>query len=252
MLDMAVGTAKARGMNPPHETMVLVTTKNTPALTMGIIAIVLGVIGLLVSWIPFVGLLAIPVAGIGLFLAVTGLVLAAVKRFRGWAMPVLGGVICGLAIAVAVGSTTTTSAAISSALNASTRAQAMRTANDDQAQADYRSAYLVLEDIEASYSSPQTDGKLPAVQFTIANNGPRALKRVTVSGVFLNEAGESIAVQTWTPIAESIFDAEILEAETTWTTKPDEPLFASEVPDSWEEGNVRLEVTEIEFADEGQ
>jgi len=75
--------------SPPEQT-VIVTTKNTASLTLGIIALVIGVLSLLVGWVPYLGLVALPVAVIGLLLAG----IALVKGGRGFGMPVLGGIIC--------------------------------------------------------------------------------------------------------------------------------------------------------------
>ena len=81
---------------------VILTTKNTASLTLGIIAIVVGVLSLLVGWIPLLGLLAIPVAIIGLILAGIGFVIALCKGGKGIGMPLLGGVICVAAFVVPI------------------------------------------------------------------------------------------------------------------------------------------------------
>ena len=100
-------------------TTVTVTTKNTPAMTMGIIATVLGVLAMLVGWIPFVGLFAIPVAAIGTLLAFIGLILALIKKFQGITMPLIGGMICFTAIIISISSTGATSLAISESIEES-------------------------------------------------------------------------------------------------------------------------------------
>lgn len=79
----------------PLETQtVVVTTRNTAALTLGIISIVIGVLSLLVGWIPFVGLLAVPTAVIGLVLGGVGVLFGLLKSGNGIGMPLLGGAIC--------------------------------------------------------------------------------------------------------------------------------------------------------------
>ena len=66
-----------------HPPEVVITTQNTISLTLGITATVIGVFALLFGWVPFLGLLAIPVAVIGGALAALGLVIALFKGFRG-------------------------------------------------------------------------------------------------------------------------------------------------------------------------
>jgi len=72
---------------------------------LGIAALVLGIIACLGSWIPFLGLLSIPLALIGLLLGFIGFIMAAVNKKTGFAFPVSGGVICVIAIAIAIAST---------------------------------------------------------------------------------------------------------------------------------------------------
>ena len=71
-----------------------ITTKNTVALTLGLVSTVIGVIALLIGWVPFLGLFAIPGAVIGLILAIIGGIVALAKRGKGIGLPILGGVIC--------------------------------------------------------------------------------------------------------------------------------------------------------------
>jgi len=113
-----------------------VTTKNTCSLTLGLIAVIIGTISLLVGWVPYLGLLAIPFAGIGLLLAGLGFFYAIAKGFRGSAMPILGGLICAAGITLPILSTTATSAAITKAtplmLQAMTNSQPMGTITTSQ------------------------------------------------------------------------------------------------------------------------
>jgi len=64
----------------------------------GIAALILGVIAILFCWVPFVGLLALPIAGFGTMLAVVGFVVSAAGGKSSVGMPVAGGTICILAI----------------------------------------------------------------------------------------------------------------------------------------------------------
>lgn len=98
--------------SPETPQTVIVTTKNTASLTLGIIAVVVGVLALLVGWVPFLGLLAMPTAFIGLLLAGVGFVVAVFRGCKGIGMPVLGGGICLVAMVIPVLSTHGTSVAI--------------------------------------------------------------------------------------------------------------------------------------------
>ncbi len=89
--------------------------KNKKAHTIGVVAIVLGVLSILVAWIPVLGLIAIPLAVVGGVLALIGVVQVALKRQGGWAMPLLGGGVCFIAIVLSLITTSTTSVAIKNA-----------------------------------------------------------------------------------------------------------------------------------------
>jgi hypothetical protein len=81
----------------------------------GIAALILGVIAVLFCWVPFVGLLALPIAGIGTLLAVIGFVISAAGGKSGVGMPFAGGTICILAICIATFMTGTAAKSIADA-----------------------------------------------------------------------------------------------------------------------------------------
>jgi len=72
---------------------------------MGIAALVLGILSCLTCWIPFIGLLSIPLSLIGLLIGVIGIIMAIVSKNTGFAFPIGGGIVCIVAIFVAVLST---------------------------------------------------------------------------------------------------------------------------------------------------
>lgn len=238
---------------------VTVTTKNTTALTMGIIAIVLGVLGLLISWMPFLGLLAVPLAIIGGFLALIGLILAALKKFKGWSMPLLGGLICLLALLISFCSTGSTSVAIAEGLKeASEAAENNNNAKkiekaDTEAEAkDYIANSLDLYDVEAKYFDSLLDGKVPGVLFKLKNKGDRTLDRVEVNCYFLDGSGNRIAEEDFYPVLVSEYsfggDNKPLKPGYVWTMEAGKFYTAKSVPSEWKEGSIEVEISEIKFA----
>ena len=67
----------------------------------GIAALVLGIISCIFCWIPFLGLLAVPLALIGLLLALVGLIMAGVNKKTGFVFPISGAVVCLLSVFIA-------------------------------------------------------------------------------------------------------------------------------------------------------
>lgn len=81
-------------MMPNQSNEVVVITKNTASLILGIISLVIGVLAIGVGWVPLLGLLAMPIAIVGFFIAGIGALIALFKRFKGIKMPFLGAIIC--------------------------------------------------------------------------------------------------------------------------------------------------------------
>src|SRR5687767_1202940 len=64
---------------------------------LGIAALVLGILGVLVAWVPFCGIVAIPVAAIGLILGIIAIVMARSSQ-TGMGMPIAGTTLSAIAI----------------------------------------------------------------------------------------------------------------------------------------------------------
>jgi len=69
--------------------------------SLGVVSLILGVTAFLICWIPFIGMLSIPLSGLGLLLAVIGVCLAVARHGAGIGWPVGGGVVSGIALMVA-------------------------------------------------------------------------------------------------------------------------------------------------------
>jgi hypothetical protein len=71
--------------------------------SLGVASLVLGIVAFLLCWIPFIGILTIPIAALGALFGGIGFVVALVRRGSGIGYPIAGGVICGLALMIGVG-----------------------------------------------------------------------------------------------------------------------------------------------------
>jgi hypothetical protein len=58
------------------------------------------VLAFLFCWIPFIGILTIPLSALGMIFAGFGLVLSILRRGSGIGFPIAGGVVCGLALVI--------------------------------------------------------------------------------------------------------------------------------------------------------
>jgi len=256
--------------SPPEQT-VIVTTKNTASLTLGITALVVGVLSLLVGWIPFFGLIALPVAVIGLLLAGIGFGIAVVKGGKGIGMPVLGGLICCGAFVLPILTTGGMSALFSKAKDeasrqiASQKAERQRSETNatvtadkkEDAEAKTKSEYIrehvVLYDVEARYMDSRLDGKVPGVLFKLRNKGDRQLDLVKVTVLFKEAAGGVIHEEDFSPVLVTRYsfsgDNKPLKPGYVWQMEKGKFYPAKSVPSEWKEGSVEARVSDIKFSD---
>lgn len=69
---------------------------------LGIPSVVLGILAFSFSWIPRVGLLGLPLSGLGLLLGIAGLVIAITHRGRGIGFPIAGSAVSFVALVIGV------------------------------------------------------------------------------------------------------------------------------------------------------
>ena len=248
---------------------VVITTKNTAALTLGIISLVIGVFSLLFGWIPFLGLLAIPTAVIGAVLAFLGLIIALFKGFRGAGLPLIGFAVCAFAIIFSLVSTGGASVAIKKAMDESSRKvgqqdQALEEESKDPEELQKAEAALPEEnvkqdyiakvklyDFEATRINTYTNKNVPAVRFSIKNEGERTLNKVEVTVYFKDANGSVIFEEDYYPVLVSEYslsDNKPLkpnyikrQAEGTYYT-------IEQLGPEWKTGAAEAVVTDIEFA----
>jgi len=80
----------------------VVQAKARGASGFGIAAIVLGIVACLSCWIPLLSILSIPISALGLLFACVGFVISLAGRRSSIGMPFAGGVVCAVAIVVAI------------------------------------------------------------------------------------------------------------------------------------------------------
>lgn len=207
---------------------VVVTTRNTSALTMGIIAIVLGVLALMFGWVPFLGLFSIPVAILGGLLAGIGLFLAMCNGgARAAGLPMLGGVICAAAIVLPIVSTGWISYQFSGIQQ---RAEMAREA------ADYKIDHLAVLDV----SSKHAGGALQ-VAFRVHNRGERSLDTVNLK-VQLRDRRRGVLV------AENAVATGTIAPRAVWQAKDAATVFQeSTLANGWENIDIYTEIDGLKF-----
>lgn len=227
----------------PEPPRVIAASNNVASLTLGIIATVVGVLSLLVGWIPYLGLFAVPVAVIGLLLAGSGAVMALLKRGRGIGMPLVGGAICAVAFIVPFASTI----GMSVAMNQMTSPTRAAVADGLKEREDYMAANLSVYDVEARYRESAGAGKVPGVVFKLLNKGQRDLSVVKVKVLFKDADAGVIHEEEVTPVFGTAAD-DRLKAGHVWELEGGKFFSAKSVPGNWKEGEVEAKVSSILFS----
>ena len=200
-----------------------------------------------------------PSAIIGGLLAASGVIVAAFKGFHGAALPILGGVICGGAVAVFLSSTTAASYAIQKGLEGLTEKEeedATKTDRDaakaelDAIKADYIAEHLELYDISAEYRDILFSGRVASARFKLRNKGERTLVRVRVVVYFEDAKGGFIAEEDFLPVDVSN-SSDDKPLKPGYIREMEKQIFsAKSIPSEWKEGAVSAKVTDIKFSTE--
>lgn len=74
--------------------------------SLGVVSLILGIIAFLICWIPYLGLIGVPLAALGLLLGLIGLLIALTRNGASIGYPIAGSAICSLALFISIGMTT--------------------------------------------------------------------------------------------------------------------------------------------------
>ncbi len=206
---------------------------------LGVAALVLGILASLTCWIPFIGMLGIPLAVLGLLFGGIGFFIALVGRKSGVGMPISGGIVCIVALIIAIAVTGSVVDALDDASDT--------TPGGAQATPEKR-AYLdkvLLKDVHVA------DNVLneKSVFGEVKNTGDRSLKEVKIMIYCLDRDGRAVFEKEYYPV---------LVSDRRFSTSNDKPLKPNysekfgyrldDAPSEWS-GKVRVEVVDIEFGD---
>jgi hypothetical protein len=100
-------------------------------------------------------------------------------------------------------------------------------------------------DVSSSYRNDFVDGRVAVVSGKIKNKGARTLSRVEVTAYFLDGSGNEIFENSFLPVLASGIMADDTPLRPNYIKE-----FAfktSGCPSEWQEGRVRLAITDLEF-----
>jgi len=127
--------------------------------SLGIASIVLGVLAFTICWIPFLGVLGMPLSALGLLLGAIGVLVALLRKGASIGFPIAGVAISGIALTVAWSMTTAIATGLSGIGEAAVDAQEKRNATnqtivgDEQTEAVEAEAASVPEEPTVEWAS---------------------------------------------------------------------------------------------------
>ncbi|HMN97447.1 MAG TPA: hypothetical protein PKC43_06175 [Phycisphaerales bacterium] len=98
---------------PSHVNQVVVHAGSGGSSSMGIASVILGLVALLICWIPFVSIIGAIFAGLGLLLAIIGVLAAVFRRGRGIGFALGGGALCVVSLSISLVTSVGLAAAVS-------------------------------------------------------------------------------------------------------------------------------------------
>ena len=218
----------------------------------GLVAFVVAVMSLMVGWVPFLGLLAIPGAVIALLLAGLGLLISLFSGLKGFAMPFVAAVVSVLAIVLPLSSTAVTSVGITEASRQVSEEMDRQRQQSDQLSKQYIANSIEIYDVEASTIETLLDGTVTGIKLKLRNAGDRDLIGVDVTVYFNDSTGTTIYEKEFSPINQYSFgsggSARTLNAGYIWQLDEDKYLTAESVPSEADLAMTTAEITDITFA----
>ena len=250
---------------PPVDAIRAIGAKGVKATNgLGIASLVLGIIAALTCWIPFIGILGVPLAILGLLFGVIGFLIAVIGGRSGVGMPVSGSIVCIVAVIIAVlstgGAVTVVDQAIRQAESSYQRdltdetetsvppdssMQEVNKAELIQAQKKAYMPYVTLRNVHTGKTVLGEQG----VFGEIKNNGDRTLKEVQITVYCLDTDSKPISEEKFHPV---------MDVKSSFSLRDHMPLrpnyaqkfgYELDTTSDWS-GKIYVEMTNVEFADD--
>ncbi|MEK0217280.1 FxLYD domain-containing protein [Bifidobacterium mongoliense] len=210
-------------MNAPYQTRHDMRHTDKPTSGMAIAALVLGIVGIALSWVPIVNNVAAVIAIIGLVLGIIAICTTGSKgRKKGRGLAIAGTVLSVLAIVITLGTQTIYGKAMDKAaddLKAPASAQTEDTPAPDDATSSAPSEVKPLASVTgSSYSGADESGYGNGV-FTVHNDSDKPLKAVGLTVAELDASGK-ILQETYPQLDSDLQPGQ--SADLQYTLSPDD------------------------------
>ncbi len=139
--------------------------------SLGIAALVLGILAFLFCWVPLLGAITLPLSGLGALLGIIGIVIALTRKGVGIGFPIAGTAVSVLALVIAFTMTSAMVAGIGAAGDAISEAHAQRDATNQEQVNRAATPRSETGDVEsASQRSVRTPSPPPEPEWALADS----------------------------------------------------------------------------------
>ena len=220
------------------------------AFGLGLASIICACIALLIGWIPFIGFLAWPVAGVALILGIIGFIFPFATKKQGLTLPIIGLALTLVSIVLPI---ITTKALIKNP-QFSEAMEAMEGIEERFEEFDSGAKQLVMSQMEVmNLQSERDDQGMVNFSFELKNNSEFGIKYARIDCDFLNKEGEAVYQTEFTPISlhgTPEGSSKSLQPGETWSTDQNN-FFDINVNalEDWDPGSVITKIGSVEIDD---
>lgn len=217
---------------------------------LGIVSIVLGIIALVFSWIPILGIGAIPLSLLGGLLAIIGLV---ISKGKSKGLPIAGLISCIVAFFIQSFVTASTAKDMKKIIEGKplTTITVTKDVSQNNTKKEYIKNFLTLSNIESKkgygqFDVPNYSDQKDTISGTLKNIGERTLNSVEITIYFLDSNGKRVGEKTYSIVNVNGIMGETSPLKPNYT-KDFGYVVSGDAPSDWNK-KCEVEITNIDFA----
>ena len=137
--------------------------------SLGVASLVLGTVAFAICWVPLLGMLGLPLSGLGFVLGLIGILVALVRKGSSIGYPIAGTLICGVSVVMTVTMTTAIADGLEAATQSVKRSHHQRNRTNQQVVPSMDNVSTPTQDAVTA-QTPQDEIAEPAIEWASAES----------------------------------------------------------------------------------
>ncbi len=137
--------------------------------SLGVASLVLGTVAFAICWVPLLGVLGLPLSGLGFVLGLIGILIALVRKGSSIGYPIAGTLICAVSVVMTVTMTTAIADGLEAATQSARQTHHKRNRTNQQVIPSTGNSSTVTQ-VAAAVQPPQDEAVEPAVEWASAES----------------------------------------------------------------------------------